>query len=60
MEYIYTWIEYIQTGDIGLMKYIYMEIIYINWRYWTHGIDIHGDNTYKLEILDSWNIYTWR
>ena len=37
-----------------------MEIIYINWRYWTHGIYINGDNTYKLEILDSWNIYKWR
>ena len=25
-----------------------MERIYINWRYWTHRVDIHGDNIYNL------------
>ena len=34
-----------------------MEIIHINWRYLTHGIYIHADNIYKVEISDSWNIY---
>ena len=37
-----------------------MEIIHINWRYWTHGIYINGDNIYKLEILDSWSRNTRR